>query len=136
MDWKSEAVGRMKDYGKMVLVSNNVTHICQLLDLKVNRSYKAFFHQESQNWFAEQVQHHIQSGWEVEYVKVVFGIIILRPIKPQWWTSFYDPVQKRPDIAVKGFKRPRISDFFAKDRQHEDSFMYQNILSQKKRPEI
>ena len=107
----------------MVPVTNNMTHIYQPLDLTVNRSCKAFLRKESQNWFAGQVQQQIQNGCEAKQVKVDLRISILKPIEAKWFTSFYDLMQNRPDIAVKGFKRAGITNFLATERQYEDPFL-------------
>ena len=109
--------------GKMVPVPNNMTHIYQPLDLAVNRSCKAFLRKESQNWFAGQVQQQIQNGCEAEQVKVDLRISILKPIQAKWLASFYDRMQNRPDIAVKGFKRAGITNLLATERQYEDPFL-------------
>ena len=109
--------------GKMVPVPNNMIHIYQPLDLAVNRSCKAFLRKESQKWFVGQVQQQIQNGCEAEQVKVDLRISILKPIQAQWLTSFYDRMQNRPDIAVKGFKRAGITNFLATERQYEDPFL-------------
>ena len=112
-----------KNNGKMVPVPNNMAHIYQPLDLSVNRCCKAFLRKESQNWFAGQVQQQIQNGCEAEEVKVDLTISILKSIQAKKLTSFYDRMQNRPDIAVKGFKRAGTTNFLATERQNEDPFL-------------
>eukprot|EP00795_Rhopilema_esculentum_P000678 gene678-10384_t len=122
--------------GKVVPVPNNMTHVYPPLDLTVNRSCEAFLRKESQNWLAEQVQQQIQNGYKAEHVKVNLKISILKPIQAKWLTSFYDRMQNRPDIAVKGFARAGIIDFLAKERQYEDPFLKKVTSRQEKRSKI
>ena len=108
---------------KMVLVPNNMTNIFRPLDLTANRVCKAFVRKESQLWFSEQLKHQIQRGCAPEEVKVDVQISILKPLQAKWLTSFYNRMQNRGNVVIKGWKRAGISDFLSKERQHEDPFL-------------
>ena len=111
--------------GKMIPVPNNLTNEFQPLDLTVNRTCKAFFRKESQEWFASQVQLQIENGVTPEEVKVDKKISILKPLHAKWVTSFYDKMQSRPDIALRGWKRFGITNFLQLDssKKKEDPFV-------------
>ena len=115
----------MKNNGKMVAVPNCMTDKFQPLDLTVNRSSKAHLRNKTHTWFGEQVQQQIQNGVTPENVKVDLKISILKPLHAKWVTSFYDYMQGRPDIILKGWKRAGITEFLERNasEKKEDPFL-------------
>ena len=109
----------------MIPVPNNLTNEFQPLDLTVNRTCKAFFRKESQEWFTSQVQLQIENGVTPEEVKVDTKISILKPLHAKWVRSFYDKMQSRPDIVLRRWKRSGITNFLQLDssKKKEDPFV-------------
>ena len=109
----------------MVPVPSNMTNEFQPLDLAVNRSCKAYLRKQTNTWFSDQVQSQIQNGVTPEKVQVDLRISILKPLHAKWVTYFYDCMQNRRDIVLKGWKRSDIVDFLQlqPSEKKEDPFV-------------
>ena len=88
----------------MFPVPSNMTNEFQPLDLTVNRSCKAYLRKQTNTWFSDQVQSQIKNGVTTENVKVDLRISVLKPLHAKWVTSFYDCMQNRRDVVLKGWK--------------------------------
>ena len=113
----------------MVPVPNNMPHVCQPLDLTVNRSCKAHIRKSTHQWVTNEVQKHLESDKQPENVKVDTKLSIVKPLHAKWVTSFYDSMQTNKSIVTKGWDRAGITQFLKIDSalKQEDSFMMLQI---------
>ena len=93
-----------------VTVPNNMTHLFQPLDLIVNGFCKSFMKRKFAEYFAQQFDHQLTLGKEVEEVEIKFNLTEMKPIHVKWITNLYNHMSTEDGskVIINGFKRSGI----------------------------
>ena len=77
-----------------MLVSNNMTHIFQLLDLTVNSRAKTFMKEKYAVWYASQIIVGLERGrLAVDETDVMFSTLTtMKPLHAKWIMNLYDGI--------------------------------------------
>ena len=95
-----------------VKIPPNCTDKLQPLDVSVNKSMKNEMRSKFQLFYASEVQKQLKSGTTIDKVRVNLTLTAIKSVSASWIISSWDAIyiQKRPEIAINGFKKAGISD--------------------------
>ena len=93
-----------------VRVPNNCTDRLQPLDLSVNKAVKDRFRQSFTDWYACQAKLQIESGKNIEDLRVDTRLSIMKELEAIWIVSAYDYLRSNPSISINGFRAAGILD--------------------------
>ena len=83
------------------LVPAHCTDRLQPLDISVNRSVKQFLRNQFHEWYASEIQTHLQKFGKVQNVDLCMNIV--KPLSATWMIKLFDYLLLNPEIARNGF---------------------------------
>ena len=92
-----------------ILLPANCTDKLQPLDIAVNKPMKDHLKSKSQQWYALEVRKQLETTG-VAQVKVDVGLQVVKNQSANWIISGWQELEKRPDIAINGFRKSGILD--------------------------
>ena len=136
---KTEAVTSLLQEQKILneYVPNNMTDFFQVLDLTVNKWVKDFTKQKFSEWFVTQLRNVLESGKELENIRIKFLLSTMKHLHAGWFIDCYNQLTSShgKEFISAGWRASGISAAvedgligFLIDRFNEiDSFDYQTI---------
>lgn len=94
----------------IVTVPANCTDKLQPLDVSMNKPVKDEMKKRFQEWYAEEVRKQLMEGVAVDDVRVDLAAAVIKAKSANWLISSWQALQKRPEIAINGFRRAGILD--------------------------
>ena len=92
-----------------ILLPANCTDKLQPLDIAVNKPMKDYLKSKFQQWYALEVRKQLEITG-VAQVKVDVGLQVIKSPSANWIISGWQELEKRPDIAINGFRKSGILD--------------------------
>jgi len=77
--------------------------------LSVNKPVKDGMKVKFQQWYADEVQKQLQTT-PVKEIKVDVNLGAVKNPSASWLVSVWQELEKRPEVAINGFKRAGIVD--------------------------
>ena len=87
----------------------NTTDKLQPLDLSVNKPVKDGMKAKFQRWYANEVKRQLQTT-PVNQIKVDVNLAVVKNPSAGWLISVWQSLEKRPEVAINGFKNAGIID--------------------------
>ena len=87
----------------VVSIPANCTDRLQPMDLSVNKSVKKFMRNKFREWYASQLQKHLDKDTD-SLNPVDLRLSTLKPVGAQWLISLYDYLKEHESIIVNGFR--------------------------------
>ena len=105
---QTEDVIKLLEENNIYVVSlpANCTDRLQPMDLSVNKAVKDFIRSKFRDWYATQVQQHLDDGTEVTLVDLRMSI--MKPLGACWLVGLYDYLKENNSIIENGFKAAGI----------------------------
>lgn len=63
-----------------------------------------------QLFYSSEVQKQLKSGTPIDKVRVNLTLTAIKSTSASWLISSWEAVQKRPEVAINGFKKAGIID--------------------------
>jgi len=110
--------GQTTDKINSLLAANNIVAIqlppnctdkLQPLDLSVNKPVKDGMKAKFQQWYADEVKRQLQTT-PVNQIKVDVNLAVVKNPSASWLISVWQSLEKRPEVAINGFKKAGIID--------------------------
>ena len=79
------------------------------LDFSVNKPCKSFLREKFSTWYPLEVAKQLSSGVQAKEVKVDTRMQV-KELSAQLLAGFFDHMQNKPEIVIKGFKKAGIKD--------------------------
>ena len=76
----------------LVLVSSNMTHIFQPLDLTVNNHCKNFMKNLFTEWYSKQIENGLSLNKKIEDINIQFKLTTLKSLHAKWLLQFYNHI--------------------------------------------
>lgn len=92
-----------------VRVPANCTDKLQPLDVSINKPMKDEMKKRFQAWYAVEVQKQLKEV-SLDEVKVDVSAAVIKAKSANWTISAWQALEKRPEIAINGFKKAGILD--------------------------
>ena len=86
----------------------NCTDKLQPLDVSINKPLKDEMKRRFQTWYAAEVEKQLNDDIPIEQVKVEMPASIIKNESAKWMMSAWQDLQKRPDMAINGFRKAGI----------------------------
>ena len=86
-----------------VIVPPNCTDQLQPIDISINKPVKDQMRSRFQEWYASEVQKQLKSV-PINEVKVDLTAAVVKTNCARWLKSAIENLQKRPEVAINGFK--------------------------------
>ena len=87
----------------------NCTDKLQPLDLSINKPVKDGMKVKFQQWYADEVKKQLQTT-PVNEIKIDVNLSVVKNPSASWLISVWQELEKRPEVAINGFKRAGIID--------------------------
>ena len=81
----------------------NCTDKLQPLDISINKPMKDHLKSKFQQWHAQEIKQQLETV-TLSQVKVDVSLQIIKSPNANWIISGWQALEKRPEIAVNGFK--------------------------------
>ena len=110
--------GQMTDNICSLLAANNIVAVqlppnctdkLQPLDLSVNKPVKDGMKAKFQQWYVDEVKRQLQT-FPVNQMKVDVNLAVVKNPSASWFISVWQSLEKRPEVAINGFKKAGIID--------------------------
>ena len=85
------------------LIPAHCTDRLQPLDISVNCSVKQFLRTQFHEWYASQIQTHLEKSGKVQNVDLHLNIV--KPLSATWMIKLFDYLLLNPEIARNGFRK-------------------------------
>ena len=76
----------------------------------MNKPMKDEMKKRFQGWYAAEVQKQIMEGVAVDDVRVDLAAAVIKAKSANWMISSWQALEKRPEIAINGFRKAGILD--------------------------
>ena len=83
------------------LVPAHCTYRLQPLDISVNRLVMQFLRNQFHEWYASEIETHLQKFGKVQNVDLRMNIV--KPLSATWMIKLFDYLLLNPEIARNGF---------------------------------
>ena len=93
----------------LIQLPANCTDKLQPLDISVNKPMKDHFKSKFQQWYAQEERNQLETIL-LGQVKVDVGLLVVKSPSANWIISGWQALEKRPEVAVNGFRKSGILD--------------------------
>ena len=90
-----------------VQIPPNCTDKLQPMDISINKPMKNGLRTRFQTWYANEIQKQLKEV-SLDQVQVPVSASIIKPLSANWIISTWQEIEKRPEIAVNGFRAAGI----------------------------
>lgn len=87
----------------------NCTDKLQPLDISINKPMKDHLKSKFQQWYAQEIKKQLETV-TLSQVKVDVSLQVIKSPNANWIISGWQALEKRPEIAINGFKKSGICD--------------------------
>jgi len=87
----------------------NSTDKLHPLDLSINKPVKGGMKAQFQQWYADEVKKQLQTT-PVNQIKVDVNLAVVKKPSASWLISVWHTLEKRPEVAIDGFRQAGIID--------------------------
>ena len=121
----------LSSYGiESVMVSRNITHLLQPLDLTTNASFKKYEKQASSKYFTLCIMEALKTDpdRDVVSIEVDLRLLTLKPYHAKVMTDLYHHLQshKGKEIIKAGWKAAGITDILQNSRRSNEKLIKEN----------
>ena len=98
-----------------IIVPANCTDKLQPIDISINKPVKDGMKTCFQTWYADQIKKQLERSGSFESVDL--SAPALKAQSTNWLVSVWNSMEKRPLLAINGFKKAGIADAVASIRE-------------------
>ena len=92
----------------VIMIPAETTDRLQPLDVSTNKAAKDFLRERFQQWYAQEVEKHLQAGTATEALQINMGMTVMKEVGSKWLTALYDKLRIETSIVMSGFRNVGI----------------------------